>query len=151
MQAYQKPFEQVLEEQNTTPDGLSGAEAAARLHPLFPEPEYAGGGKIVLMLSPQTPEADLIRTQNALLELPRKRPLPHTGSCPSPDPVMTLREAAFAPWEEVPLAESGGRVTAETRITCPPAIPVIAAGERIGETEKNLLQNSGIFSIKVVK
>ena len=131
--------------------GYSLEEAAARLREQGVEPEYAGGGKIVLMLSPQTPEADLIRTQSALLGLPRKAPLSYAGGCPSPDPVMTLREAAFAPWEEVPLAESGGRVAAETRITCPPAIPVIAAGERIGETEKNLLQNSGIFSIKVVK
>ena len=131
--------------------GYSHEEAAARLREQGVEPEYAGGGKIVLMLSPQTPEADLIRTQSALLGLPRKAPLSYAGGCPSPDPVMTLREAAFAPWEEVPLAESVGRVAAETRITCPPAIPVIAAGERIGETEKNLLQNSGIFSIKVVK
>ena len=131
--------------------GYSHEEAAARLREQGVEPEYAGGGKIVLMLSPQTPEADLIRTPSALLGLPRKAPLSYAGGCPSPDPVMTLREAAFAPWEEVPLAESGGRVAAETRITCPPAIPVIAAGERIGKTEKNLLQNSGIFSIKVVK
>ncbi len=48
MQAYQKPFEQVLEEQNTTPDGLSGAEAAARLQQHGPN-KLAEGEKVSLV------------------------------------------------------------------------------------------------------
>ena len=48
MQAYQKPFEQVLEEQNTTPDGLSGAEAAARLQQHGPN-KLAEGKKVSLI------------------------------------------------------------------------------------------------------
>ena len=44
-----------------------------------------------------------------------------------------------------------GRIAAETKITCPPAVPIVAAGEIIGENEKKLLKNSGIFFLKVVK
>lgn len=131
--------------------GCTHEEAAALLRSEKIEPEYAGGGKIVLMLSPQTPDGHLSRLEATLLKLPRKPPLPYEGSCPAPAPALTLREAAFSPWEEVPLSESEGRIAAETKITCPPAIPILAAGEQIGKAEKNLLQNSGIFSVKVVK
>ena len=131
--------------------GYSHEEMAARLRAAGIEPEFSGGGNIVLMFSPQTPEGDFLRLEKAFAETPARTAIPCVGGYPMPQPVMTLREAAFAPWERVPTAESQGRIAAESRVTCPPAIPVVAAGERIGPAEKNLLQNSGIFSVKVVK
>lgn len=131
--------------------GYSHEELAGRLRTVGIEPEFSSGGKIVLMVSPQTPEEDFLRLEGAFSETPARTAIPCWDECPSPQPVMSLREAAFAPWERVPIAECEGRIAAESRVTCPPAIPVVTAGERIGRMEKNLLQNSGIFSVKVVK
>ena len=82
--------------------GCTHEEAAALLRSEKIEPEYAGGGKIVLMLSPQTPDGHLSRLEATLLKLPRKPPLPYEGSCPAPAPALTLREAAFSPWRKCP-------------------------------------------------
>ncbi|MCI8698800.1 MAG: hypothetical protein HFF29_06820 [Oscillospiraceae bacterium] len=68
-----------------------------------------------------------------------------------PEAIMTPREASFAPSEAVSVENAAGRIAAESRVACPPGIPVVAAGEKIGENEKKLLKNSGIFSIFVIK
>lgn len=115
------------------------------------EPEFCGGGKIVLMFSPFSDEEDFARLEDAFASFVPREPLPYPEAEISPRTVMTLREAQFAPFEEIPVSEASGRIAAESRITCPPAVPVVAAGELIGENEKKLLQNSGNFSLKVVK
>ena len=73
------------------------------------------------------------------------------NSCTSARDSFTVREAAMAPSEEVPVDETVGRIAAVSRISCPPGIPVVCAGEEIGEEEKILPKNSGIFSIFVIK
>lgn len=44
--------------------GYSHEEMAARLRENRIEPEFSGGGKIVLMVSPQNPEEDFLRLEN---------------------------------------------------------------------------------------
>ncbi len=48
-----------------------------------------------------------------------------------PEPVMTPRDAWFAPRERVSRSDAVGRVSAETAAPYPPGIPAIAPGERI--------------------
>lgn len=131
--------------------GFSHEQMAALLRENGIEPEFAGGGKIILMVSPQTPEQDYVRLEEAFAGFVPKAPLEYGSEQPSPKPVMSLREAVFSPWERVSLEQAEGKVAAESVITCPPAIPVVAAGELVGKNEKKLLQNSGNFSLKVVK
>lgn len=130
--------------------GYTHEETAALLRQSGCEPEFAGGGRVVLMVSPQTAEEELQRAAKAL-QLPQKPPIPYPNITLSPEAVMTPREASFAPSEAVPTEDSVGRIAAESRVACPPGIPVTAAGEKIGENEKKLLKNSGIFSIFVIK
>lgn len=131
--------------------GYSHEKMAARLRENRIEPEFSGGGKIVLMFSPQNPEEDFLRLENCFPAEAETSLSDSFGCCPVPQTVLSLREAAFSPWETIPVSQSVGRIAAESKVTCPPAIPIVAAGEEIGEIEKKLLQNSGIFSIKVVK
>lgn len=131
--------------------GYSHEEIAALLRERKIEPEFCGGGKIVLMFSPCTPESDYARLAAAFADFRPGRPLPYPGIAPSPRAAMSLREAAFSAWERVEVGKAGGRIAAECKITCPPAVPVVAPGEIIGENEKKLLKNSGNFSLKVVK
>lgn len=115
------------------------------------EPEFCGGGKVVLMVSPQTPDADFERLI-AALRLPRLPALPYPMlEMERPEQAVPVREAVLAPAEEVPVEQAVGRIAAATRISCPPGIPIVAAGEKIGDNQKNLLKNSGIFSLFVIK
>lgn len=54
-----------------------------------------------------------------------------------PELVLLPRDAFYAPTEVVPLAESAGRVAAESVMVYPPGIPILMPGERISEA--NLL------------
>jgi arginine decarboxylase len=47
------------------------------------------------------------------------------------EPVLTPRDAFFGPWEDVPVAEAVGRVTAEQITPYPPGIPALVPGQRI--------------------
>lgn len=131
--------------------GYSDAQIAARLRENGVEPEYVGGGKIVLMPSPFNRADDFSRIVSAFDTLPPLEPISYHDCIFAPQKVLGIRESVFAPSERVGVDDSAGRIAAENKVTCPPAIPIVTAGERIGEAEKNLLKNSGILSVKVVK
>ncbi len=114
------------------------------------EPEYSGGGKIVLMPSPFNTDEDFEKIVSAL-KLPVKPEVPYPEFDTIPEKVLDIRSARFAPSYFENIENSVGKIAAENKITCPPGIPIVVAGEKIGENEKKLLKNSGILSIKVVK
>ena len=58
-------------------------------------------------------------------------------NCLSGEEVLSIRQAGEAAWEQVPLANSAGRISAEYVYLYPPGIPLLVPGERI--TEKLLL------------
>ncbi|MBC8560680.1 aminotransferase class I/II-fold pyridoxal phosphate-dependent enzyme [Fumia xinanensis] len=131
--------------------GYEDIAVAARLRKYAIEPEYVGGGKIVLMPSPFNKKADFSRIVSAFRSLPPLPPIPYPDCAFAPKRALEIRKAVFAPSERISVEDSIGRIAAENKVTCPPAIPIVTAGERIGEAEKNLLKNSGILSVKVVK
>ncbi len=131
--------------------GYQDVSVAAALRANGVEPEYVGGGKIVLMPSPFNGKNDFSRVLSAFDSLLPLPPIPYPDCAFAPRRVMGIREAIFAPSEQVAVESSVGRIAAESKVTCPPAIPIVTAGEFIRETEKNLLKNSGILSVKVVK
>ena len=131
--------------------GYTAEEMADTLREEKMEPEYAGGGKVVLMLSPQTEERDYERLLRWADRLPLRKPIPYPDGIFSPQRVMTPRQAFYQLGERVPVEQSVGRIAAENRITCPPGVPVVVAGEKIGNLEKKLLLDSGIFSLNVLK
>lgn len=61
---------------------------------------------------------------------------------PPPDdaaPILTPREAFFAPRERVPLRSAAGRVCVETLSVYPPGIPVVIAGEALSPATTDYL------------
>jgi arginine/lysine/ornithine decarboxylase len=68
-----------------------------------------------------------------------------------PQTFMTVREAAFSPCEEIPAAESVGRILATATVGCPPAVPIVVSGERIDADAAAQFAYYGIESCVVVK
>jgi len=130
--------------------GYTDEEVVAVLRKNSIEPEYSGGGKIVLMPSPFNPDEDFEKIVSAL-KLPVKEAIPYPDIFSVPEKICGIREARFSPSYFESIENSVGKTAAENKITCPPGIPIVVAGEKIGENEKKLLKNSGILSIKVVK
>jgi arginine/lysine/ornithine decarboxylase len=131
--------------------GYTAGQLAEILRSHQIEPECVGGGKVVLMFSPQTPAEDEKRLLRFAEQLPLREPIPYPDFYLAPERVLPLREAAFAPSVTVPVEQAVGKIAAENRIACPPGIPIVTAGEKVGEIEKNLLLDSGIFMLSVIK
>ncbi len=130
--------------------GYSSEEMAELLRGAGIEPEFSGGGKIVLMTSPQNREEDFVRILHFFRGLSLRPALFYPEFALCPVRVLPLREAVFALSEEIGVSDAEGRIAAENRIACPPGIPVVTAGEKIGNAEKNALLESGISRIRVV-
>lgn len=132
--------------------GWRGEELAGWFRRQGIECEYAASRHVVLMLSPQNTRRDLHRILQSIRALALHTPLcAADGPFVLPETVMPLRQAMFASSERIPVEQARGRVAAETRIKCPPGVPVIVAGEEIGENTQKLLKKSSIATINVVK
>lgn len=75
----------------------------------------------------------------------------HTHSLLSGHAFGTVRElAAEAAAQTVPVEESLGRILASPTVGCPPAVPVVACGERIDEGALACFRYYGIKTCTVV-
>ena len=112
--------------------GYTGDQLLDALRERGIECEFADPDFLVMMLSPFNREEDLVRMEAALTELPRREPI-RTGPPPMPrtDAALTPREALLSPAETVPLSACPGRILADPRAACPPAVSILAGGERI--------------------
>ena len=115
------------------------------------EPEYIGGGTCVFMGNPFNPESDYTKLEKAIQEYPlvlqniEPVPLP-----PLLQTVVPLRQAAFSPEKEIPLAESPGHIAARESSPCPPGIPVVMCGERIDEAMAEYMARRGMKTVWVM-
>ena len=96
--------------------------------------EFADRDFLVLMPSADTEEREWLRLEAALKNIhpapPRKDRPP---ALPAPEKVCSIRRAMFSPRETLPAEKAVGRVLADAALSCPPAVPVVIAGERITE------------------
>ena len=131
-------------------EGLSGMEMAQRLRRGGIECEYADRDHLVLMLTPMNTREELERLETALGKAPGK-PLRPAFEWGRGEQVLSIREAVFAPFEEVETEKALGRVCASPLVSCPPAVPLTAAGERIGAAAVQALRYYGVERIRVVR
>ncbi len=132
--------------------GMSGEELGEYFRKSGIECEYAAARHVVLMLSPCNTDEELARLMQVMKRIPAGSP--RNGDDAAfclPEKVMPIRDAVFAERETVLTDRALGRIAAESRIKCPPGVPVVIAGERIGPETQKLLKKSSIFSINVVK
>ena len=115
-------------------------------------PEFADSDYLVLMLTPETGREGLKRLETALMEIPKREAI--ADPAPRLQPavqVMSIREAMLSCSEVVPVAESLGRILAVPTVGCPPAVPIVACGERIDSHAISCFDYYGIRECCVVK
>lgn len=114
--------------------GLSGAEISARLAEFGCVPEFADEDGALFMFSPMNTEEELSRLTGVFIGAEKKntRLQKRDRRDIIPRRAMSIAEAARAPRECVPLAESEGRIAAECIGVYPPGLPCVITGEYIG-------------------
>lgn len=135
--------------------GFDGNELAHRLRESGAECEYSDTSMLILLMSPMSRGDDYAELTNALtyaIEKSRKRrPVREVFTMVLPKKGMSIREAAFALSEEIPVEEAEGRICASVKVPCPPAIPIAASGEVIDRSCIEMFIRYGIGKVLVVK
>ena len=129
---------------------ISGSDLPERLRNCGGEFEFADKDYLVLLLSPESGadfESVILKACEGIETSAPEPEFKFTGY----SKVMTIREAVFSETEEVPVSRALGRISAETSLHCPPAIPIVMPGERIDEDAVKLLKRYGYETIKCVK
>ena len=127
-------------------NGKSAAEKL--LYETGIEAEYISARHIVLLISPFN---ELIPAEKLIEKL---SPLSENLSLPTislPEKVCSLRKAALSPAEKIAVADCVGRVCAVPAAPCPPGAAVIMPGEVIDKAAAELLIQSGMSEIFVMK
>ena len=126
---------------------LPGILRAQGIEGEFADPDY-----VVFMITPEIGKAGLDRLEKALMELPAKTAiLEAPPKFHLPQRALSIRVAAFSESEVIPVAEGLGRILASPTVGCPPAVPVVACGERIDEAALNCFRYYGINTCTVVR
>ena len=131
--------------------GHSGEALSEHLRGCGIEAEYSDDSYLVMMLSPETDEADFARIEAAFERLPALPPLdlapPRAPQ--TPKQCMSIREAIFGPRRIVPIGDAEGWVCASPMVSCPPAVPIVISGEEITRDAIGLFQRYGIGRIEI--
>ncbi len=132
--------------------GCTGLALAEYLRENGVECEFADPDFTVLMLSPQTGEAELERIERALLTAEKRAPIKEKPPVqPRLERALSIREAVLSPQETVKVEAALGRILALDHCACPPAVPIAIAGERLDETAIECLKYYGVSAVSAVK
>lgn len=130
--------------------GYTGEALAAKLQRDGIFCEFADQDFLVMMCTPETSPEDFNRLERALLKVKRKVPIADCPPTPpTPERVMSPREALLSPHEALPLDACLGRVLASANVSCPPAVPIAVCGERIDDNVLRSLAYYGISTCDV--
>lgn len=132
---------------HTTKGGISGYDAAEILEKQFHIVcEMADMQNIVFIITCSDSLNDLSHLREAIFLMekfakPDGAIIHNRPATPPPTQKMSPREAAFAQLEYVPLKNAAGNIAGEHLAPYPPGIPLVAAGEEIGEQQISYLQH----------
>lgn len=130
--------------------GYTGEALAAELQRDGIFCEFADPDFLVMMCTPETSPEDFNRLERALLKVMRKAPIADCPPTPpTPERVLSPREALLSPHEALPLDACRGRVLASANVSCPPAVPIAVCGERIDDNVLRSLAYYGISTCDV--
>ena len=141
--------------------GMTGTELAEALRSAKVECEYADPRYVVLMFTPANPPQDFERLTSAVLHIVENL----TGPFPLPEEndrellelehelhtCCSIRQAVFAPQEQVPTEQAVGRICAMPTVSCPPAIPIVVSGEKITSAAVRLMQKYHVTQVAVLR
>ena len=110
---------------------------------------------MILLMSPMSTHDDYEKLTEALgkalAAAKRYEPKPDSIVLPLPGRAMSIRDAVFAPSEEIPIDEAEGRICAAVKVPCPPAVPIAASGEVIDRRCIDVFRRYGIGTVNVVR
>lgn len=113
--------------------------------------EFCDEDYTVIMLTPFNSDDELTCLERVLSDLPEREEItdkpPHITA---PERVIALGECIYMPTEIVSTDMAVGRICSAVNVSCPPAVPIVIAGEKIGESERKLLAYYGVKEIEVV-
>ena len=136
----------------TKPYGYTGTALAQILIRQDVIPEFADSDYLVLMLTPETGREGLKRLVSALMQVPKREAImDHAPKLQTAVQSMSIREALLSDSEVVPVSRSLGRILAVPTVGCPPAVPIVACGERIDSHALKCFDYYGITECCVVK
>ena len=130
---------------------MSGVEIAKQLRGAGIECEYADEQYLVLMVSPENTMEDF---ENLMQVLGKKQARPQTDIVLSPvycEQKITIRQAIFGIQESVSIDASLGRICGTPTVSCPPAIPIVVAGEEINEDAIRLFKYYDVDTVYVIR
>ena len=131
--------------------GYTGGALAALLRAQGIVCEFADPDYLVLMFTPALPASAFDRLEAALTALPRRAPVSETPpAVPSPERVLTARQAMLAKTRLLPAERCLGRVLADFAVSCPPAVPIAVCGERLDEGALRAFRYYGVRHCRVV-
>ena len=114
--------------------------------------EFSDSDYLVLMLTPETRREGLERLETVLTQIPKREALADHAPVLQPAvQAMSIREAMLSCSEVVPVSGSMGRILAVPTVGCPPAVPIVACGERIDSHAVCCFEYYGIRECCVVK
>ena len=133
---------------------ITGYELETYLRKEGIECEYADDKFVVLMVTPENTNEDLAALWHALESFDNKSL--STAKKVQLQPVrceqrLTIREAILANQEMVKVKDSLGRICGTPMVGCPPAIPIVVAGEIINEMAVEVFEYYGVEMVSVVR
>lgn len=141
--------------------GLSGTELAEKLRAAKIECEYADPRYLVLMFTPDNPPQDFERLTAAVLRIAEELAGPVTlpeeaaGDFAELERGLhrrcTIRQAVFAPQEQLPAEQAVGRICAMPTVSCPPAIPIVVSGEQITPAAAAWMKRYHVEEVSVIR
>ena len=136
-------------------NGYYGNELAQLLRENGCECEYSDSRLVILLMSPVNVPDDYARLtaslHSALSRAVKGKPVHDELRIRLPERAMSIRDAVFAPGEDIPVEEAEGRICGAVSVPCPPAVPIAASGEIIDRNCINIFKRYGISSVNVVK
>ena len=132
--------------------GYTGFELANYLRKKGIEYEYADSQFIVLMFSTFNDDKDFEQVESALKSINKKEEIQsELIEFPEIYQEISIKNALFSPQEEIDIENATNRICGFSHVSCPPAIPIAIAGERITKEHIALFKKYGIKKIKVVE
>lgn len=139
---------------DTAKMGTCGTEFAEKLESLGCYPEYAGNDAVILLLSASQKTEDIMNLEKILEKCMPIQKITHTAtnppSFPKPNTIMDMRSAALSSSEIIKIENAVGRICADVKVPCPPAIPIVISGELIDENAVETMKFYGIKEVAVV-
>lgn len=131
--------------------GYKGTELASYLLSRNIVCEFSDEDYLVIMLTPSNTEDELRQLETALSSLQKREEMTsRPPAVTSPERVIALGECIYMPTEKISAENAVGRICGAVNVSCPPAVPVVIAGEKISEKEKELLDYYGVREIEVI-